>query len=145
MATRWIATRLGSFDGLQESDEEVDAPETGEVTIEVRAVGMNPTEFKGLLGESDPALLPLPIGNELAGIITAIGPDTQIGSGGGAIGDAVLAYRVPGAYASVLNVNASDVFAKTDALSFPAAANLFLVGATAADMLRVVERSQAAP
>jgi NADPH2:quinone reductase len=139
MAKKWIATQFGSFDGLEEIEEDVPAPQAGQVTIEVRAVGMNPTEYKGILGGSDSGLLPLSIGNELAGVITAIAPETQIASGGGAVGDEVLAYRVPGAYASAVNVNASDVFAKPTALSFAEAANLFLAGATAADMLRVVE------
>jgi NADPH:quinone reductase-like Zn-dependent oxidoreductase len=142
MAQRWIATRFGSFDGLELIEEDVPVPQSGQVTIEVRAVGMNPTEYKGILGGTDSSLLPLSIGNELAGVITAIGPDTQIGSGGGAVGDEVLAYRVAGAYASALTVDAADVFAKPAQLSFAEAANLFLVGATAADMLRVVEPAQ---
>jgi NADPH:quinone reductase-like Zn-dependent oxidoreductase len=139
MAKTWVATQFGSFDGLEEIEQDVPAPQSGQVTIEVRAVGMNPTEYKGILGGKDASLLPLALGNELAGVITAVGPQTQIASGGGTVGDEVLAYRVPGAYASALNVDAANVFGKPESLSFPEAANLFLVGATAADMLRVVE------
>jgi len=54
-------------------------------------------------------------------------------------GDEVLAFRIDGGYASVLTVPAADVFAKPVGLDFPAAANLLLVGATAADTLRTVE------
>jgi NADPH:quinone reductase-like Zn-dependent oxidoreductase len=71
-------------------------------------------------------------------VVSAIGPETEIASGGGEVGDEVLAFRVVGGYSSALTVPAADVFAKPATLDFPAAANLLLVGGTAADMLRVV-------
>ena len=55
----------------------------GEVTIEVRAAGVNPTDYKGFSGRmsSDPAALPIRPGYEVAGVIAAIGADTQLASG----------------------------------------------------------------
>jgi NADPH2:quinone reductase len=79
----------------------------------------------------------MPIGFEAAGVITAVGPNTRIASGEGAIGDEVLGYRVSGAYASALTVPARDVFAKPANLSFAAAANLLLAGATASELVHV--------
>jgi NADPH:quinone reductase-like Zn-dependent oxidoreductase len=70
-------------------------------------------------------------------LLTAIGPATEIASGGGAIGDAVLAFRVLGGWASEMNVPARDVFAKPGVLSFGQAANLLLAATTAAEMLHV--------
>lgn len=140
MAQRWIAPRYGGPEVLELVDTEITPPKEGEVTIDVRAAGVNPTDYKGVAGSysKDPSRLPLPVGNELAGVISAMGPDTEIGSGGGAVGDEVIAFRVPGSYATSLNVPAADVFAKPASLDFPEAANLLLVGATAMDMIRVV-------
>jgi NADPH2:quinone reductase len=140
VAQRWIATTFGGPDSLRLVDEEDGpAPGPGEVAITVRAVGMNPSDYKALAGGSnpDPSRLPLHIGSEAAGIVAALGPDTELASGGGAVGDEILAYRAAGAYATALTVPAKDVFAKPATLSFPEAANLLLVGVTAAEMLHV--------
>jgi NADPH:quinone reductase len=58
----------------------------------------------------------------------------SLASGGGAVGDEVVA-QVTGGYATSLTTSASDVFAKPATLTFPEAANLLLVGTTAADLL----------
>ena len=43
----------------------------------------------------------------MAGELTALGPDTEIASGGGAVGDEVLAYRVVGGGTDELTLPAS--------------------------------------
>jgi NADPH:quinone reductase-like Zn-dependent oxidoreductase len=135
-----VAPTYGGPEVLEVREVEVPAPGAGEVTIEVRAAGLNPVDFKLFSGArgADPDALPLPVGLEVAGVLTALGPDTEIASGGGEVGDEVLAFRVSGGYSSALTVPAGDVFAKPAKLDFPEAANLLLVGGTAADMLRVV-------
>jgi NADPH2:quinone reductase len=135
-----VAPRYGGPEVLEVREVEVSAPGAGEVTIEVRAAGLNPVDFKLFSGArgGDPDALPLPVGLEVAGVLTAIGPDTEIASGGGEVGDEVLAFRVSGGFSSALTVPAADVFAKPATLDFPEAANLLLVGGTAADMLRIV-------
>jgi NADPH:quinone reductase-like Zn-dependent oxidoreductase len=65
----------------------------------------------------------------------AFGPDTEIASGGGAFGGEVVAAMVDGGCTTAITVPASDVFTKPTTLSFPEAANLLLVGITAADLL----------
>ncbi|QAY61151.1 NADP-dependent oxidoreductase [Microbacterium protaetiae] len=135
MAKKWIAPRAGGIDVLEFIDDEVAAPRAGEVTIQVRAAGMNPADYKHLAREQSG--FPLGIGYEVAGVLTRLGPDTHIASGGGATGDEVLAFRVAGGYASEVTVPASDVFAKPANLSFPQAANLLLAGTTAAEMLEL--------
>jgi NADPH:quinone reductase-like Zn-dependent oxidoreductase len=139
MAQRWIAPEFGGIEVLTLVDEDVPAPGRGEVTVEVRAVGMNPADYKYIRGgpNPDPSRLPVKVGYELAGVVTALGPDTQLASGGGAVGDEVLAFRVAGGYATALTLPAADVFAKPANLTFPEAANLLLAGATAAEMLHV--------
>src|SRR5262249_38801855 len=137
MARSWIAPDFGGPEVLTEVETEVPAPRHGEVTIRVRAAGVNPADYKHIAPGQSRSLLPLSIGYEVAGIIIAIGSDTEIASGSGAIGDEVLASPISGGYASALTVGATDVFAKPARLSFAEAANLVLVGTTAADMLRV--------
>ncbi|WP_382306669.1 NADP-dependent oxidoreductase [Herbiconiux sp. UC225_62] len=137
MARAWIARDYGDLDVFTEIDVEVPAPGPGEVTIEVRAAGMNPADYKHVARKGDRSKLPIPIGYECSGILTAVGPGTEIASGGGAVGDEVVAFRVQGAYATALTVRASDVFAKPAALPFPEASGLLLAGTTAAEMLHV--------
>jgi NADPH2:quinone reductase len=136
MTKHWVAPRFGGSEVLEYVDTEVPAPGPGEVTIDVRAAGVNPADTKHIR-QGDPSSLPIPIGYEVAGVLSAVGPDTEIASGGGAVGDEVLAFRVSGGWAERLTVPASDVFAKPASLDFPAAANLLLAGSTAADMIRV--------
>src|SRR5579875_1222263 len=137
MAKRWVATDFGDVDVLELQDHDVPDPTSGEVRITVKAVGMNPVDHKMLGRETDRSKLPMPIGYEVSGVIDAIGPDTEIASGGGAVDDEVIAYRIQGGYATQLLAPAKDVFAKPATLEHPAAANLLLASATAADMLRV--------
>ncbi|MBC7518912.1 MAG: NADP-dependent oxidoreductase [Microbacteriaceae bacterium] len=143
MTQRWIATDFGGLENFTMIEDVLRAPNTGEVTITVRAAGMNPADYRYVAVGTNRDLLPMPIGYEIAGIISAVGPAdesgraTEIASGGGAIGDAVLAFRVSGGYASEITVAAKDVFTKPASLSFPEAANLLLAGTTAAEMLAV--------
>lgn len=138
-AKQVVAPRYGGPDVLEVVEAVIPQPGPGQVTIEVRAAGVNPADYKGFSGgtSSDPAALPIHPGYEVAGVVAAMGADTELASGGGAVGDEVLAFRVHGGYASAITVPAKDVFAKPASLDFPAAANLLLAGATAEDMLRV--------
>jgi NADPH2:quinone reductase len=137
-ARRWLATDFGGPEVLGEIVIELPAPGLGEVTVEVRAAGMNPADYKHFRSGQDPKLLPLSIGNEVAGVILAVGPDAEIASGGGAVGDEVVVFQIFDGYSSALNAPALDVFAKPSRLSFPEAANLLLVGTTAAEALHVI-------
>jgi NADPH:quinone reductase-like Zn-dependent oxidoreductase len=138
MATRWLATDFGGPEVLKQAPIELGPPKEGEVTIEVRAAGMNPADYKHFAPGQDPSVLPLTVGYEVSGVIAAIGPDTEIaGGGGGAEGDEVVAFQIIGGYASHVTIKASDVFPKPAGLSFPEAANLLLVSTTAAEMLHV--------
>jgi NADPH:quinone reductase-like Zn-dependent oxidoreductase len=137
VAKKWVATDFGGPEVLREIDVDVPPPAPGEVTIKVRAAGMNPADYKGFASGTDRSALPLSIGYEVAGEISAIGPNTHLASGSGKIHDRVLAYRITGGYASAVTVPAKDVFAKPSRMDFAEAANLLLVGTTAAQMLDV--------
>jgi NADPH:quinone reductase len=137
VATQWLATDFGGPEVLKQVPLALSPPVAGQVTIEVRAAGMNPADYKHFAPGQDASLLPLTIGYEASGTIAAIGPDTEIASGGGAVGDQVVTFQVMGAYASHITANATDVFAKPMSIGFPEAANLLLVGTTASEMLHV--------
>lgn len=137
MAFRWLATDFGGPEVLVQVPFEPQEPQPGEVTIEVRAAGMNPADYKHFSPGQDRSLLPLTVGYEASGVISAIGPETEIASGGGAVGDEVVAFQILGGYASHVTVKASDVFAKPARLTFAEAANLLMVSTTAAEMLHV--------
>jgi NADPH:quinone reductase len=138
MARQWIATRWGGPDGWEFVDREVPAPGPGEVTIRVLAAGVNPADAKHVAAPRPGLQLPVPIGYEVAGVLTAIGPGTRIGSGAAEVGDAVVAFRIQGGYAEELTVPAQDVFAKPARIPDEEAANLLLAGTTASQMLHVV-------
>jgi NADPH:quinone reductase len=136
---QWVATDFGGPEVLQLRDVDVPPPGPGEVTIAVRASGMNPADFKHFAPGQDRSLLPLTIGYEAAGVVTSTGPDTEIATGGGAPGDEVIAFQILGGYASAITIAASDVFAKPSTLSFAQAANLMLAGTTAAELLATAD------
>jgi NADPH:quinone reductase-like Zn-dependent oxidoreductase len=133
-AHKWVAAGFGGPEVLRTIEVDVPDPGPGQVTITVRACGMNPADAKHIAPGQDPSLLPLSIGYEVAGTVQALGPGTELASGGGAQGDEVVA-QVSGGYTTAITTSASDVFAKPSTLTFPEAANLLLVGTTAADLL----------
>jgi NADPH:quinone reductase len=135
-ARKWVAVEFGGAEALRNIEVDVADAKHGQVTIDVRGVGMNPADAKHIARGQDPRLLPLSIGFEVAGVVTALGPDTELASGGGAVGDEVVS-QVTGGYATAITAPASSVFAKPTTLTFPEAANLLLVGTTAADVLHV--------
>ncbi|MBV9002875.1 MAG: NADP-dependent oxidoreductase [Solirubrobacterales bacterium] len=135
---RWVAKDFGGPEVLEEISVDLSAPGAGEVTVAVRACGMNPADYKHFGPGQDPSLLPLTVGYEVAGAIAVLGPDTEIASGGGRVGEEVVVFQITDGYSSAVNAPAGDVFAKPSTLSFPQAANLLLVGTTAAETLHVV-------
>jgi NADPH:quinone reductase len=141
-ARRWIAKDFGGPEVLEEIVVELPDPGPGEVTVAVRAAGMNPADYKHFAPGQDPKVLPVSTGYEVAGVIAKLGPDTEIASGAGAIGDEVVAFQVFDGYASALNAPAVDVFAKPSKLTFPEAASLLLAGTTAAETVSLVRASE---
>lgn len=137
MAMHWIARSWGAPESWEFTSYDAPAPAEGEVTIRVHAAGVNPADAKHVAAPRAGLEFPVAIGYEVSGEITAIGPNTSIGSGSAAIGDEVVAFRVRGGYATELTVPAEKVFAKPTTLTHPEAANLLLVGTTAAEMLFV--------
>ena len=90
---------------------------------------MNPADAKHIAPGQNRSLLPLTLGFEVSGVVSSAGPGTEFSAG-----DEVVT-QVGGGYATAVTVPAAGVYRKPAALSFPGAANLLLVGTTAADLL----------
>ncbi|BDZ64819.1 NADP-dependent oxidoreductase [Agromyces mangrovi Wang et al. 2018] len=139
MAQRWQLPEYGGIDALEFVPAEVATPATGEVAIRLTAVGVNPSDAKSLAGgwNADPSKLPLPVGQEAAGAVAAIGPDTEIATGPVSVGDRVVAFKISGAFADEVTVAAKDVFALPDSVDDTTAAGLLHVGVVAAELLEL--------
>jgi len=129
MNYRWVAVDFGGPEVLRRVEVDVPDPGHGQVRIDVRASGMNPADAKHIALGQNRSLLPLTIGFEVSGVVSAAGGGTDF-----SVGDEVLT-RASGGYATAVTVPASGVYRKPAPLTFPEAANLLLVGTTAADLL----------
>ncbi|MFC4137223.1 MULTISPECIES: NADP-dependent oxidoreductase [unclassified Microbacterium] len=139
MAWHWIATEWGSPERWRFEEYDPPAPGHGEVTIEVRAAGVNPADAKHLAVTRAGAELPAAIGYEVSGVITAVGPETETVTGPVAVGAEVIAFRVIGGYATEVTVPAQKVLRKPAPLTHAESANLLLAGSTASAMLHAVD------
>jgi NADPH:quinone reductase-like Zn-dependent oxidoreductase len=113
-------------------------PGPGRISVDIRAAGVNPVDAKvysGSFGTSLP--LPMRIGMEASGVVTAVGDDAVGPRGAIAIGDEVILYRISGAYADRVVVDAAACVPKPPIMSFEAASGLMLTGATAVHALTV--------
>jgi NADPH:quinone reductase len=134
-----IAPAFGGPEVLSLRDEPVPDPGSGEARIEVRAAGVNPVDWKVYSGAfgADPARLPIRLGSEAAGVVTAVGPDAVGPAGPIAEGEEVIAFRAAGAYAAELVTPAQALVPKPAALDWAQAAGLMLAGVTAWHALSV--------
>lgn len=132
-----VAAAYGGPEVLKVIDRDPGEPGRGQVLIDVMAIGTNPIDIKTYSGAfgKDPENLPIALGYEVSGVITAVGADADGITGPLAVGDEVLAYRVAGGYAQQLVTSAANVLAKPAGLSFEQGAGLLLTGATAIHML----------
>jgi NADPH2:quinone reductase len=110
-------TEWGGPTVLRASTAEVPTPGRGEVLVRVLAAGVNPVETYIRAGTyARKPELPWTPGNDGAGIVEAVGPET---SGAPAVGARVwLSGTLSGSYAQFALASASDVHALPAALSF---------------------------
>ena len=83
----------GGVDVLEVRDVPRPVPGPGEVLVEVRAAGINPSEAvlrSGALADQFPATFPSGQGSDLAGVVVEIGP----GADGFAVGDEVIGFSM---------------------------------------------------
>lgn len=108
---------FGTEDGFVPRDVPLPVPGAGQVRIRVRAIGINPLETKirkGWMAEVMPTTFPAILGNELAGVVDAVGDGVQ----GIAVGDRVAGFAATGSYAEYALSRADAVARVPDGLSF---------------------------
>lgn len=130
--------QYGERDVLYIADVPMPEPTPGEVVIEVRAAGINPFDTmirSGVIRDLFPVTFPSAQGNDLAGVVTAVGA----GVDGVAVGDEVLGWTPGGAtQATHVAVPAAQLVAKPPQVSWEVAGSLHMAGATAYAALRAV-------
>jgi NADPH:quinone reductase-like Zn-dependent oxidoreductase len=84
-----------------------------------------------------PGQLPIALGSEAAGVVTAVGDGAEGPAGPIHPGDEVVLYPIEGAYASQVVVPVSSVVPKPSTLTFEQASGLMLTGSTAVHALTV--------
>lgn len=141
MATKVVVTAFGGPEVLSVVQADVPEPGPGEVVIAVKAAGINPFDHKVVAGATGaaPDQLPLPVGLEVAGVVTAVGPDATGPAGPVAVGDEVVAQPVTGGYADTVVVPASVVVPKPPAVDWPVAGSILTVGGTAEHALQIAD------
>ena len=119
MAIAVFATAYGDpEEALTLREVELPPPGPGQVSIDVRAVSINAIDVKaysGMFG-TDESKLPMKLGSEVSGVVSAVGPDATGPAGPLAVGDEVIGYPVSTAYASALNAKATSVYPKPASL-----------------------------
>ena len=134
-----VATAFGGPEVVRIVDEALAKPVAGQVLVEIKAIGVNPIDYKlysGAFG-TDESTLPLHLGSEASGIVRAVG-NSATGPGGPiSVGDEVIVSGAKGAYAEKLLVPADAVLPKPAALGWEAAAGLLVVAGTSYDTLEV--------
>jgi len=121
-----VAAGFGGPEQLRVEEVPLAEPGPGEVRVSVRAAGVNAYDAK-VYAAGDPAKLPIRLGFEAAGVVSAVGDDVT----GWSVGDEVIAFRASGAYASDLVVGDSALTSKPPALGWAEAAGVMLTGAAA--------------
>jgi len=133
-----LAARYHSFGEpleLKLEEVQIPVPARGEVLVRVRAVSVNPVDWKIATGSFRPLVrggLPRTMGSDFAGEVAGLGD----GASGFAIGQRVFGFldpfrRTAGTYAEYCPVPAAYVHPLPDSLAFADAAAIACAGATA--------------
>ncbi|MFF3755371.1 NADP-dependent oxidoreductase [Streptomyces sp. NPDC002018] len=133
------ATAWGGVEAIDVLEVASRPPGRGEAVVAVHATAISPFDLKraaGVMGR-DEHLLPLRLGNEAAGVVTAVGADA-VGFDGAplAVGDEVLGHWMPGAQADEITVPAGLLLRKPATLGFAEAAGLLGSGTAAVHTLQ---------
>ena len=130
--------RYGDVDVLDVVEVERPVPGPGEVLVAVRAAGINPGEAairSGAMDDVWPATFPSGQGSDLAGTVTALGPDVT----SFAVGDDVLGFTDGRAsQAEYALVDADHLVRKPPTVPWEQAGALKVVGTTAVAAVRTV-------
>ena len=129
----------GGIDVLQVRDVPRPVPAPGEVLVEVKAAGINPSEAvirSGALHHMFPATFPSGQGSDLAGVVAELGPAVV----GFKVGDEVIGFSMRrSSHAEYVTVPANQLTPRPAAVPWEVAGSLFVAGVTAYAAVRSVK------
>ncbi len=129
----------GGIDVLQVRDVSRPVPAPGEVLVEVKAAGINPSEAvirSGALHHMFPATFPSGQGSDLAGVVAELGPAVV----GFKVGDEVIGFSMRrSSHAEYVTVPANQLTPRPAAVPWEVAGSLFVAGVTAYAAVRSVK------
>ena len=126
MPTEVVIKEFGGSENLELSKFSLQSPNSDEVTVEHRAIGLNYIDIYQRTGLY-PLELPTALGVEASGIVTEVGDSVAHLN----IGDRVAyASARPGAYSEIRNLNATQVCKLPEDVSFKVGAAVMLKGLT---------------
>jgi NADPH:quinone reductase-like Zn-dependent oxidoreductase len=132
----------GAIEVLQVRDVPRPVPAAGEVLVEVRAAGINPSEAvirSGALHHMFPATFPSGQGSDLAGVVAELGA----GVTGVAVGDEVIGFSMKrSSQAEYVSVPATQLTPRPPTVPWEVAGSLFVAGVTAYAAVRAVQPVQ---
>ena len=141
MSTNVYFEQYGDPEVLKIGPEELPEPAAGEVRVEFRAIGVNPTDWKlvaGHLSKVAPLDLPEVPGSEAAGVVTAVGPAFE----GFTVGDEVIWNGFTGGYRMEAVVPADQLTPLPAGVDFEQAACIPVAGGTAYSALKQLGRGR---
>ncbi|GLK91288.1 quinone oxidoreductase family protein [Pseudomonas turukhanskensis] len=127
-------TVKGDLDSLQYLEVPTPSAGDGEVLVEIRAAGLNPSDVKNVLGRFPYTTVPRIPGRDFAGVVVQ-GPSHLLGQAVWGTGKG-LGFTRDGSHASHIALPAEDVALKPPALSFAQAASCGVPFTTAWDALQ---------
>ena len=132
----------GGIDVLQVRDVPRPVPTAGEVLVEVKAAGINPSEAvirSGALHHMFPATFPSGQGSDFAGVVAGLGA----GVSGFAVGDEVIGFSMKrSSQAEYVSVPANQLTKRPPEVPWEVAGSLFVAGVTAYAAVRAVQPLQ---
>lgn len=126
-------TEKGNLDSLKHVEVPTPTAGAGEILVEIRAAGLNPSDVKNVLGRFPYTSVPRIPGRDFAGVIVD-GPSELLGRAVWGTGKG-LGFTRDGSHASHIALAAKDVAFKPEALSFAQAASCGVPFTTAWDAL----------
>jgi NADPH:quinone reductase-like Zn-dependent oxidoreductase len=128
-----LLVKHGGLDALQYDDAPDPVAGPGDVVVDIHAASVNAADYKMRLGgahyQTGGLKFPHILGRDFSGVVSAVGPDVDLG-----IGDEVFGVTIPGtegAYAEKIAIKAAIIAKKPKNLSHEEAAAMALTSLTA--------------
>jgi NADPH:quinone reductase-like Zn-dependent oxidoreductase len=126
-------SRTGDLAALELVELPTPVPAAGEVLVQIKAAGLNPSDVKNVLGRFPYTTLPRVPGRDFAGVVIE-GPQEMIGQEVWGTGNQI-GFQRDGSHAGYITLSAKGVALKPKSLSFTQAASLGVPYTTAWDAL----------